>query len=55
MISTKTVSELSEMLSESETPPEDIVALRALRKIWLEDVMVESFEDVADLIQSAIS
>jgi hypothetical protein len=54
MIAMDTLDELGEML-HSEHDPKDDEAIRALRKIWLESVMVESFEDVADLIQSAIS
>ena len=54
MIEMDAVEELGEMLS-SDHDPVDEEAIRALRTIWLESVMVESFEDVADLIQSAIS
>lgn len=45
------VDELSEMLQQ---PVIDEMAMRALRKIWLEAVMVETFDEVADLIQSAL-
>ena len=54
MVSTEALEQLAE-LRDLEPAPEDVEAIRALRKIWLEAVMVESFEDVADLIQSAIS
>lgn len=45
------VDELREM---HEEPVIDEMAMRALRKIWLEAVMVESFDQAADLIQSAL-
>ncbi len=48
---TETERDLAEMLQEPVIEGE---AMRALRKIWLEAVMVESFEDAADLIQSAL-
>lgn len=54
MVTVKTALEELAELREAEAPPEDAEAIRALRKIWLEAVMVESFEDVADLIQSAL-
>jgi hypothetical protein len=54
MIAVDALDELAE-LRDLEPAPEDVEAIRALRKIWLEAVMVETFEDVADLIQSAIS
>ncbi len=41
-------------LREMHYESKDAEAIRALRKIWLEAVMVESFEDVASLFQSAI-
>lgn len=48
---TETERDLAEMLQE---PLLDENAMRALRKIWLEAVMVESFDQAADLIQSAL-
>jgi hypothetical protein len=55
MISTDpTISELSDLFLEDQSESDEL-ALRALRGIWLEAIMVESFDDVADLIQSAIS
>ena len=48
---TETEQDLAEML---DRPVIDENAMRALRKIWLEAVMVESFDDAADLLQSAL-
>ncbi len=48
---TETARDLAEM---TYSPVLDEETMRALRKIWLEAIMVETFEDAADLIQSAL-
>ena len=48
---TETARDLAEMTC---SPVLDEETMRALRKIWLEAIMVETFEDAADLIQSAL-
>ncbi len=45
---------LDELREMREEPVIDEMAMRALRKIWLEAVMVETFDQAADLIQSAL-
>ena len=53
MVTSQTIIDLDE-LRQMHYESKDAEAIRALRKIWLEAVMVESFEDLASLLQSAI-